>query len=206
MMINLSEVEPDEIRAAYVDILPHPADRNLMCAQLLRSIGYCESTGSEAWSVSLLDSGFRLNVGQVEVLTCFYTPWDHGESGPPTGMGILDFRFLISGQDAPLLIQQIDPASVSEMHYRSVGKPHWAVTATLIVNGEAAENERIQTLAFMEALQAFHKNFVIAAAHSPTGSLRKRSNFARFHCEALISYARHELASDSLPIGLGVLP
>lgn len=196
-MIDVAGVSPDEIRAAFAEILPRSADKNFMCAQLLRSIGYCKSTGSPAWSVSLLDRGFRLNVGQVEVLTCFYTSWDHEEYGVPDDMGFLEFRFLISGLDAPLLLQGIDPALVSGMSYRSVGEPHWAVTATLNVKGEAPEDERTQSLALMEAIQPFHEHFVIAAAHSPSGSLRKRSNFARFHCDALVSYARHELAAGS---------
>lgn len=193
-MTRASEATPQEVRKAYAEILPHSKDAVLICAQLLKSIGYCENVGSTAWSVSLLERGFRLNVGQVEVLTCFYTFWDRKLFAVPTDMGFLDLRFLVSGPTAAQLVEGVNPDTVSLMNYRSVNEPHWAVSVTLIVEGESPASDRAEAIALIERAQAAHRHFVVAAAHSPNGTPRKRSNFARFHCEALVTYAREETA------------
>jgi uncharacterized protein with PIN domain len=168
-----------------------------MCRQLLKSIGYCEETGSGAWSVSMLDRGFRLNVGQVEALTCFYTFWDRNEYATPHDVGFLDLRFLISGPDAQKLVERLAVDHVESMSYRSVSEPHWAVTATLMVEGEPSDNEREEALALITAVQSAHRHFVARAAHTPTGNLRKRSNFARYNCAGLVAYARQE--TETIP-------
>lgn len=201
-MADSSVVSLADIREAYSQILPRTEDKNVMCGQLLRSIGYCESVGSSAWSVSLLNGGFRLNVGQVEVLTCFYSFWDRSELGPEQNIGFLDFRFLISGPDAEPLAECIDPDLVQRMGYRSVSEDHWAIQVTLIVEGETSAGERAEVIQLIEDVQRAHLNFVIRAAHTPAGSLRKRSNFARFNCEALVTYAREEIGA--IPYGTPV--
>lgn len=194
-MADSSAVSLADIREAYAQILPRTQDKSVMCGQLLRSIGYCESVGSPAWSVSLLDGGFRLNVGQVEVLTCFYSFWDRSEFSPEQNIGFLDFRFLVSGSDAEPLVECIDPDLVQRMGYRSVSEEHWSIQVTLIVEGDTSAGERAEALQLIEDVQRAHRNFVVRAAHTPAGSLRKRSNFARFNCEALVAYAREDVGA-----------
>jgi hypothetical protein len=180
------------MRAAFDEIIPGSEDKIFMCSQLLKTISYCTELGSEAWAVSLLDSGFRVNVGQVEVMTCFYTRWNSEEFEIGADQGFLDFRLLISGPDAAKLIDAY-PDSITPANYRSVGLPHWVVHETLHVEGDLDDMERSCVLVRMDEFQLAHRHFVVAAAHSPSGALRKRSNFARFHCEAIVAYARDML-------------
>jgi hypothetical protein len=187
--MDSSTITTEQIREAFDDIIPDPEDKRMMCSQLLRTISYCREIGSEAWSVSLLDAGFRVNVGQVEVMTCFYMRWDRQEFEIETDQGWLNFRLLISGPDARKLIESC-PEYITSAVYRSVREPHWVLHEVLHVEGERDDVERVRTLARIDAAQRAHRHFVAAAAHSPNGTLRKRSNFARFHCEAIVAYAR----------------
>jgi hypothetical protein len=182
-----------QIQEAFDEIIPNPEDQRLMCSQLLKTINSCLELGSSAWSVSLLDSGFRINVGQVEAMTCFYTHWEPEVFGTPVAYGFLDFRFLISGPHVAKLIEKY-PDCVTSASYRSVGEPHWIFYVTLQVEGERDEAERNCTIASMDAVQLAHRHFLVAAAHSPSGALRRRSNFARFHCGAIVEYA-HRMTS-----------
>ena len=63
----------DDIQLAFEEVVPRKHDRKLILGQLMRSIGYCEALGCSAWAVSRLPNGFRLNVGQVEALSCEIT-------------------------------------------------------------------------------------------------------------------------------------
>jgi hypothetical protein len=191
-MGNYADASPDEIRAAYAEILPYERDRKLLCEQLLKSVAYCEDAGSPGWSVSLLQRGFRLNVGQVEALTCFYTGWDKETFELDTDVGFIDFRFLVSGPDALRVLGDFDPDMVVPMNYRSVPEPHWCVVIPLHVEGPDVDAERDRTMREFAAVQPCHQHFVAAAARSRTGAPRQRSNFARYHCEGLMTYARDE--------------
>lgn len=193
------DVSAEELREAFQEIILGKEDRLIMCRQLLRSIGYCEAAGSAAWSVSMIARGFRLNVGQVEALTCEYTFWDRSEFGTSHDMGFLSFRFLVAGPDAQQMVAHLPVDAVTRMGYRSVNEPHWAVTATLIVEGADSTDGREEELALMTAVQSAHRHFIVRAAHTPTGNLRKRSNFARFDCAGIVDYARQETAPRSSP-------
>lgn len=190
--MDSSSITAEQMRKAFDEIIPCPEDKLIMCSQLLKTISYCTELGSEAWSVSLLDAGFRVNVGQIEVMTCFYRGWNQEEFETQTDQGFLNFRLLISGPDAAQLIDAY-PDSIIPAFYRSVATPHWVVHETLHVEGERDDVERIRTLARINAAQRAHRHFVAAAAHGPSGALRKRSNFARFHCQAIMAYARDML-------------
>lgn len=193
-MGNHANASPDEIRQAYAEILPYGRDRRTVCEQLLRSVAYCEGAGSPGWSVSLLKQGFRLNVGQVEALTCLYTGWDKETYGLETDVGLLHFRFLISGPEVPKLLAELDPDTVVQMNYRSVPEPHWCAEITLVVEGPDVDEDRALKLREFEAVQSSHRHFVATAARSKSGAPRQRSNFARFHCEGLMAYARDEVS------------
>jgi hypothetical protein len=197
-VMDASNVTKEQLSQAFERIIPKMEDRRVMCSQLLKTISYCSELGSGAWSVSLLQSGFRVNVGQVEVMTCFYTHWDPAdfESLIQVDQGFLDFRFLVSGPHVNSLIDEY-PDSVAPASYRSVQAPHWVVNATLHVEGDRDGAERAKDLALMDAAQLAHRHFVVAAAHAPGGALRKRSNFARFHCESIVTYARELIVADT---------
>lgn len=193
-MGSRADASAEEISRAYAEILPFEQDRRILCEQLLKSIGYCEAAGSPGWSVSLLPSGFRLNVGQVEVLTCFYSGLDKESFELEEDFGFLDFRFLFSGPDAAQAITVFDPQLVAQMNYRSVQEPHWCVVISLNVEGPDVEAERERTILELAAVQSAHRHFVSRAARSGSGEPRQRSNFARYHCEGLVAYARNEMS------------
>lgn len=197
-MGSRADASAEEIRRAYAEILPFEKDRRILCEQLLNSIGYCEGAGSPGWSVSLLPRGFRLNVGQVEVLTCFYSGLDKESFELDEDFGFLDFRFLISGPEAPQAIAAFDPQLVAQMNYRSVKEPHWCVVISLNVEGPDVDAERDRTILELAAVQPAHQHFVAMAARSGTGEPRQRSNFARYHCEGLVAYARNEMSRPIL--------
>lgn len=126
-------------------------------------------------------------------MTCFYSLWDRAEFGEGQDTGCLDFRFLVSGPEAEGLAERVDPDLIQRMGYRSVNADHWAVLATLIIEGDTPEGERAEAIRLIEDVQRAQRNFVIRAAHTSAGGLRKRSNFARFNCVALVAYAREEI-------------
>lgn len=53
------------------ETFPRQADYDLVLSQLSESIYQAKSVAPNAWAVTLFPDGFRLNVGQVEVLTAF---------------------------------------------------------------------------------------------------------------------------------------
>jgi hypothetical protein len=64
----------DPQRAAKImkNVFPRKPDYDLVLTQLSESIDRAKSVAPKAWAVTLFPDGFRLNVGQVEVVTAFY--------------------------------------------------------------------------------------------------------------------------------------
>lgn len=54
------------------ETFPRQRDFDLVLTQLSESIDQAKSVAPRAWAVTLFPDGFRLNVGQVEVLTAFH--------------------------------------------------------------------------------------------------------------------------------------
>ncbi len=190
----------------YREVSHYPSDRRGILQPLLTSIDYCEAAGSPAWSVTQVGSGFRLNVGQVEVLTNRITCWDAKEFDLPKDHWFSDFRVLFSGPEAPALAQSLaKDFRVDVMNYKSVGQLHWCVNVTLCLGVPPSDPEWIKGMRALAAVQGAHEHFVAAAAHTSTGKLRQKSNFARSHCEGLVAYARRECARSASEVRISDL-
>jgi len=187
------DTEVEALVKAYREVSPYLSDRQLVLQQLLTSAGYCEAEGSSAWSVTLSGSGYRLNVGQVEVLTNRLTCMDSKTSDLPVDRWFSDFRILISGPESPELVSTLaEDCRIEPMNYKSVGGPHWCVHITVPLRVPPSDPEREKARSDMAAVQSAHRHYVANAAHTSTGKLRQKSSFARSHCAALITCARRE--------------
>lgn len=184
--------ERADVARWYEQALPLASDRVFVFTTLLESIAHCKALGSAAWSLTQLDDGFRLSVGQVEAMTCRLGPASPQASGlnPPTSTVFL--RLLLAGEDC--LSKQALPvdgvAEIQEMAYSTVGERHWcyegrfdAGTSAVATAGRALVAEHVA------AISANHHAFLNLACQTPTGKFRQKPNFARFHSEALCEYA-----------------
>lgn len=186
----------DELTAAFKEVAPDSEDRLVVLGQLLASVRYCEAIGSSAWSVSLIDRGFRLNVGEVEAMTCQYVCWDAVEFGLVKDFTFFQLRLLLSGPSASAFVDAKD-TDADKMTYRSVGADHWCASILLPIGVELSSSGRSTAVRQLLACQEAHQHFVRRAAHTPTGKLRVRSKFARFHRPEMIQLAQRD-TQDSL--------
>ena len=188
----------DDIRPAFEEVVPREHDRKLILGQLMRSIGYCEALGCSAWAVSVLPNGFRLNVGQVETLSCEITVTSQ-EPTAGTDFVFADLRLLMSGEGSTSAVRDLgDLAGITPMAYASVGAPHWCYGATLQTDSGQSSTALRQLETHLAAVAPFHRKFIEAACFSRTGNLRTRSNFAQHHSEAFVNYAKQVVTSDGL--------
>lgn len=176
----------------YEQALPLASDHVFVFTTLLESIAHCKALGSAAWSLTQLDDGFRLNVGQVEAMTCRLGPALPQASGlnPPTSMVYL--RLLLAGEDclSKLALPVDGVAEIQEMAYSTVGERHWCYEGRFDAGSDGvAAAGRALVEEHVAALRANHHAFLNLACQTPTGKLRQKPNFARFHSEALYEYA-----------------
>lgn len=185
---------PDRADVArwYEQVMPLASDRVFAFTELLDSIAHCKVLGSAAWSVTQLDDGFRLNVGQVEAMTCRVVPPSTHDSdlGPPAANVYL--RLLLAGEDClhKLALPVDGVAEIQEMAYSTVGERHWCYGGRFEVGVDVVSTAaRALVEGHVAALRANHHAFLNLACQTPTGKLRQKPNFARFHSEALCEYA-----------------
>lgn len=189
----------------YEQALPVRSDRVFVFSLLLDSIAFCEGRGSAAWSVTQLADGFRLNVGQVEVMTCRFTFWLRGESELDHATTQVNLRILLAGEDCLSRVAlPHESGEIYEMSYKPVGEPHWCYEGRFYsgVDG-TAEPSRAVVVEHVAALRANHHAFLQLAWRTSTGKLRQKSNFARAHCEALYEYAV-KVVGDEVPTASSV--
>lgn len=181
-----------DIKRLFSEVLPSPADQVFVFSQLLESIAVCERAGSTAWSISLLSRGFRLNVGNVEAMTCGFTVWAPGEFGNEQEIVFVELRLLLAGEDCVKKVpKQSSVGVIGEMSYRVVGARHWCYSGTFHPGSEQGPDPNRTVVAEqLDRLRPNHHAFIELACRTPTGKLRQRSNFAQHHCEALYAYAR----------------
>lgn len=141
-------------------LLPDIQDRFLVLEQLLESIGVADSIAPNAWGVTLFEDGFRLNVGQAEVLVLATDQIRVNLCGPKTGNGACS-------------------ANVKPSRYKSIPQPQFAFVGTISAFRMCRQH-----------LLSQHKEFLRLAALSPKGMPRKGSPHTRSHCEYLVNYAR----------------
>lgn len=156
-----------EAQTVFVNNMPNRNECSIVLQQLVRSAEVANAIAPSAWSVTLLRNGFRLNVGQVEVLVF--------------RAGIA--RVNIAGDVGT---SPFSGEGFFEANYHSLSKSHCAF------EGDALQLERV-----LSSIQPAHDQFIQLAAMTVTGKTRKGTPFRRSHSEGLMLYARNFLASDT---------
>jgi 5-methylcytosine-specific restriction protein A len=157
---DILEKEMNKAEKIILRVLPDDNERKVVLLQLFKSVQFVNGIAPSSWAVSLLNDGFRLNVGQVEVVTFCWQ----------------QLRVNIAGKAG---ITPYDGEMFINTDYRSQPYPQCAFV------GSVAQFERVKKI-----IQAGHKQFLKQAASTQTGNPRKGTPFRRSHCEELIQYAR----------------
>jgi putative restriction endonuclease len=190
-----------DISGMFNEALPLRSDQELVFQQLLESISHVEGMGSAAWSITLLDNGFRLNVGQVEAMTFGYAFLPAVESGAEQDASFVDLRLLLAGNDRPDGIPPNDQhGAITPMAYESVGQPHWCYTGTFIPGTVIADDSRGFVAEQLHKLRDAHHAFLELACRTSSGKMRQKSNFNQHHNAALYEYAREVARGTSVSV------
>ena len=160
-----------------------------------------------AWAVTLYETRFRLNVGQVEALTCellvkwpFPTAADSSANWPMLSgskpekeePGLDEYneqpfvRVLTQGE-IPDLVQQVSLVEDADLEiqptsYKSVPLPQQAVG--IFARSPAQLRDRFDAIADAQA------RYIALAAKTPTGRIRTSTPFKRTHSLGLVEYAK----------------
>lgn len=176
-------------------VCPDPLLRREVLRYLLDSIAYAERLAPEAWAVTLFNNGFRLNVGQVEALTCDLARWPF----PTLDQGQLIVRVLTQGAlPAEVLEQQKNDDSILELSstaYKSIALPQHVVA--LVVEDLGVIQQ------WLGKLSQPHQRYISQALHTSTGRVKSSTPFRRTHSPGLIAYAKALCAE---PLAASVTP
>jgi hypothetical protein len=153
----------DEAEAVMTAVIPDEEERQFVLRRLLDSADIAESIAPQAWGVTLFSNGFRLNVGQVEVLV-FVNDW-------------LRVNF-----SAKLGVLPFIGHCFKSARYRSMPEPKCAFVGTI---HQYANIENVTRDA--------HNLFVRRAASTRSGKPRAGTPFRKSHHEGLIEFARRTL-------------
>lgn len=163
-------------------VCPDPLLRREVLRYLLDSIGFAETLAPGAWAVTLFSTGFRLNVGPVEALTCELVQWPF----PPTEPGDLLMRVLTQGElPEGVLKQQHNrraALTLSPAAYKSVALPQHVVA--LVVKELGALQQ------WLAMLLPAHQRYISQALHTSAGRVRSSTAFRRTHSPGLMAYAQ----------------
>ena len=180
-----------DMAEAHNEVLPRSEDQLVIFSQLLESIDYCEKLGSPAWSLTLQEWGFRLNVGNVEAMTCHFTYWPAEEFDIEKDATLVTLRLILVGADCmDRELPGDDVGEISEINYPVVGEKSWCYEGLFLTHSDETHESRGFVEQHLSTLQDNHRRFLNLACRSPKGILRRRSNYAQHHCEGLLAYAR----------------
>lgn len=190
-----------DVATMFNEVLPLRSDQSLIFSQLIDSVAYCEKLGSAAWSLTLLKTGFRLNVGRVEALTCKFTHFPGREIGYDRDSTMADIRLFLADSDCLGKVEKLDEnASIVEMSYVSVGARHWCYASTFQSStATTLDPSRAVVADHLDSLRENHHQFLKLACTTSTGKLRQKSNFAQHHCESLYAYAQAVVNDKPMP-------
>lgn len=155
-------VSPEEV---VLSIAKDPNGQWIILDRLIRSAAIASAISATAWALSQFRDGFRLNVGQVEVLVAF-----------PGGMRLL----LAADANDPRLAR----LPIESTAYKSVQGPQSAFA------GSMEEYSAARSI-----IDPLHEAFIERAGRTTTGKARRGTPFARFHSPALVEFAAAKLAS-----------
>lgn len=162
MATNLDPVLYKPVEANFKKLLFNPGDLELVLGQLLDSATDANALAPNAWAVSFEpngEPGFRLNVGQLEVLVFYGEGVRVNLLGTPPAVPGLK-RFLVRS------------------NYKLIKEEQWAFVGPLDAFHQ-----------FQEDLRPNQENFILHAALTKSGQARKGTPFLDSHCPELISYA-----------------
>jgi 5-methylcytosine-specific restriction endonuclease McrA len=180
-----------DVQALFTEALPFRSDQEFVFTLLLESINFCEKLGSTAWSITLFESGFRLNIGQVEAMTCGFTFRNAEEFGTEKVIAVVNLRFLLTGADCLTKIRLAENEEIAEMPYASVGAQHWCYAGSFQAHMDGVSDPSLSLLkSQIRKLHGNHDQFLELACHTSTGKLRQKTSFSKSHCPALYEYAR----------------
>jgi hypothetical protein len=165
-----SSVEIARVKSTILAVLSDPDVRDAVLQQLIDSSTAAKIAAPWSWDAALSDDGFRVNVGEVEVLVL---------SG-----GTVLLSLLGQNGTAPFkgdLFVDVEYQSVAEVSCAFVGSPQEFMIKRL------------------ELLRA-HLRFVDRAGKAQFGERRKGTPFCRNHSEALIAYAKGEMRKFRLDV------
>lgn len=184
----MSQIEPSFDRHSVADadavmseLFPDVAIRREILRCLLESIAMAERRAPNAWAVTLFGNGFRLNVGQVEALTCELVAWPFETSSN----GPIILRLLAQGTLPENITSPSDDAGeleVSSAPYKSVPQPLHVLTVEV--------RHPMQLKRCFDLALEPHRRFIDLAAVTPTGKPRTSTAFRRTHSEGLVQYAK----------------
>jgi len=146
-------------------LLPDEMERLFLVETLIDSISVANSISPNAWAVTLFSNGFRLNVGQVEVLV------------------LTDDQLQVNLHGVNKTNVEC-AANLVEANYKSMPQPQSTFLGTVSKYSNCKQQ-----------LISYHREFLRLAALSPSGKPRKGTSFSRSHSEGLVSYARKYLDS-----------
>lgn len=172
-MENLSDDSIGAARGIITNSLPDRTERVFVLERLLTSVDLANSIAPNAWSVTLFDNGFRLNVGQVEAFVFLGGQLRVNFVGIPGVPPFVGTDFVVAG-------------------YRSLPQPLCAFVGSV---------KMFATID--SSLRQSHEQFIKLAATTRSGRPRNGTRFRDSHCEALIRYARSaiaELENDPLDV------
>ncbi|WOP15454.1 HNH endonuclease [Ottowia sp. SB7-C50] len=186
---------------------------------LLRTIDRVEALAPGAWSVTMREGGFRLNVGQVEALTCDtavmwpfrtsdhrsvmwpFPPSNNRSFSPETEVEDVDVN--VDEQDEQgaiaywvrVLTQGDLPAAVLEAT-QADDAGIYAVPASyksVPLPQHAVEIDVSSTARFrrwFDTISEAQGRYISLAVQTPTGKIRTTTPFKRTHSPGLVEYAR----------------
>jgi hypothetical protein len=196
LILNAQTRSDPQVAALVMETLcPSAQDRKLVLGQLFASIRVAEKVSSSAWALTLNHSGFRLNVGPVEVLTFAIA------KSVKHQYVLLELRLLIHGEISSetqaFLNEDAEIHGLQPSHYKSVAQPQMVyIGLGDIGEGELTEANRQKLVNALRLLQTNHAQFISNAAVTSTGKVRRASSFHLSHSDGLYRYATTFLANE----------
>ena len=191
----------ESVQERFCSALCSVDDQVFSLSLLLRSIEHCESLGSPAWSVTLLENGFRLNVGDVEALSLWFSENTEEECGIRGGQIFVTLGLMIlEDPSAPTVLPE-SVGRIAHPVYANVSAPHSCHWMTFHASKLGPPDPtRVAVAEHVTLIWAAHKEYLNLACHKPKGGLRIKTRHAWAHCPALITYARHLVEHGVPPV------
>lgn len=184
-----NRADPEYAAIWFENLCPADNDRLLVLQQLVASINLAQSIAPEAWSLTLSDAGFRLNVGSVEALTFKIA------TSVKDQYTLFELRVLLHGATSEAMHAHFDidkeAHTIFPSDYKSVPQPQHIYMGLGDFSQRSLTAVAHQTISeALTLLQPLHASFIAKAAVTSTGKIRESSSFYRSHSKGLYLYAK----------------